>query len=141
VIAYFDTSALLPLIITEPASDRCRTVWDAADAVLCAELGYVEAAAALARARRSARMTDDEHAESVRRLDDLWEQLLSVPIDGHLVHEAARLAAEHALRAYDAVHCAAALRSADPSLVAVGGDRQLLAAWRASGHAVVDTSP
>ena len=141
MIAYFDTSALVPLIIAEPASRCCRSVWDAADAVLCAELGYVEAAAALARARRSARMTDDEHADALRRLDDLWGQLLSVPVDGHLVREAARLAGEHAVRAYDAVHCAAALRAADPSLVAVGGDRALLAAWRTSGHDVVDTSP
>jgi predicted nucleic acid-binding protein len=141
VIAYLDTSALVPLIIAEPPSSRCRSVWDAADAVMCAELGYVEAAAALARARRAARMTDAEHDESLRRLDDLWAQLLSVPVDGPIVRDAARLAREHALRAYDAVHCAAALRFADPSLVTVSGDRQLLAAWRASGLGVVDTSP
>jgi predicted nucleic acid-binding protein len=140
VIAYFDTSALVPLIIAEPASSRCRSVWDAADAVLCADLGYVEAAAALARARRAARMTDDEHQESLRRLDDLWGQLLAVPVDGFLVREAAGLAAEHALRAYDAVHCAAAGRLADSATVAVSGDQALLRAWSAEGLATIDPS-
>jgi predicted nucleic acid-binding protein len=140
VIVYLDTSALVPLIIAEPTSRRCRSVWDAADAVLCTELGHVEAASALARARRSARMTDVQHDEGLRRLGDLWDQLVSLPVDRSLVREAASLAAAHALRAYDAVHCAAALRHSGSSVVPASGDRELLAAWRASGLDVIDTS-
>jgi uncharacterized protein len=45
----------------------------------------------------------------------------------------------HGLRGYDAVHCAAALAVTEDDVVAASGDRDLLAAWRADGLAVVDT--
>jgi predicted nucleic acid-binding protein len=128
------------LIIAEPTSARCRRVWDAADAVLCVELGFVEAAAALARARRAARMSMDQHRDSLQRLDDLWDQVVVLPVDRSLVRHAAELADSHGLRGYDAVHCAAALHHADSSVVPASSDRELLGAWRASGLAVVDTS-
>lgn len=78
--------------------------------------------------------------ESLHRLDDLWDQVIALPVDGSLVREAATLAAVHALRGYGAVHCAAALRHADFSVVPTSADRDLLTAWRASGLAVIDTS-
>jgi len=140
MIAYLDTSAIVPLVVAEPTSARCRQLWNAADAVLCAALGYVEAVAALARAHRSARMTADQLAVSRQRLDDLWEQCIILPVDDLLVREAASLAVRHRLRGYDAVHCAAALRHRDSAVVPVTGDRDLLAAWRASGLDVADTT-
>jgi predicted nucleic acid-binding protein len=140
VIAYLDTSALVPLLVAEPTSARCRSVWDASDTVLTAELTLVEAAAALARAQRMDRMSGAQHRESLRRLDDLWDQLIALPVDTPLIRTAADLAAAHGLRGYDAVHCAAALRHADSGVVATAGDRGLLDAWQAVGLAVVDTS-
>jgi len=140
VIAYLDTSALVPLVVAEPTSPRCRRVWDEAEAVLSVELAYVETAAALARARRMGRLTTDQHREALRRWDDLWDQVVALPVDPRLVRTAAGLAAVHGLRGYDAVHCAAAAQHADSGVVATAGDRDLLGAWRASGLAVVDTS-
>ncbi len=140
MIAYLDTSALVPLLVAEPTSERCRRVWDRSEAVLTVELSYVEASAALARAQRIGRLTAVQHGEALRRWDDLWDQVVALPVETTLVRAAAGLAAVHGLRGYDAVHCAAALRHADSEVVATAGDRSLLDAWRAAGLAVVDTS-
>ena len=58
MIAYFDTSALLPLLIDEPGSERAGRLWDEADHVVSVRLIYVEARAALAQARRLERLAD-----------------------------------------------------------------------------------
>jgi uncharacterized protein len=140
VIAYLDTSAIVPLLIEEPGSALCRHVWDAADAVVCSELGYVEAAAALAQALRLERIRGNERAAALRVLDLAWSRIDVVPVHGSLLREAAALAGTFPLRGYDAVHCAAALRITAPELTAVSGDQQLLAAWRERGIAVIDTA-
>ena len=55
MIAYFDTSAVIPTIIDEPASVACVRLWDEADRVISVRLLYPEARAALARHGRPAR--------------------------------------------------------------------------------------
>jgi hypothetical protein len=140
VIAYLDTSALVPLLVDEPTSARCRQVWDRSEAVLTVEPAYVQAVAALARAQRMRRLTAAQHSEMLRRWKDLWDQVVALPVDTALVRTAAPLAGVHGLRGYDAVHCAAALHHADSDVAATSGDRDLLNAWRAAGLAVVDTS-
>ena len=62
-----------------------------------------------------------------------------VNVDDDLVRAAGALARAHALRGYDAVHCAAALRVVSATTVALAGDRDLLAAWRHEGLHVLDT--
>jgi uncharacterized protein len=57
VIAYFDTSAVMPLLIAEPGSDRAAALWDGADRVVSVRLVYPEARAALAQAERLGRLT------------------------------------------------------------------------------------
>ncbi len=63
-----------------------------------------------------------------------------IEFDSSLMHAAAEASARHALRGYDAVHCASGLRVASRALVAVSGDTALLAAWAREGIAVVDTN-
>jgi hypothetical protein len=115
-------------------------MWLAAEPGRTAELTYVEAAAALARAQRMGRLTMAQHGETLRRWDDLWDQVVVLPVDTALVRSAASLAAIHGLRGHDAVHCAAAVRHADSEVVGTAGDRDLLHARRTTGLAVVDTS-
>ncbi len=54
-------------------------------------------------------------------------------MDDSLVHRAAELAEAEALRAYDAVHLAAAVQVIEPDLVLVAGDRALLTAAESVG--------
>jgi predicted nucleic acid-binding protein len=140
VIAFLDTSAIVPLLIEEPSTAPCRRTWEAADAVVCTQLAFVETAAALARATRLRRMTAVERDVTTDRLEEFRRQLHAVVVDEALVREAAALTAQLPLRGYDAAHCAAALRLAGPGVVAVSGDRELLTAWRGNGLDVIDTS-
>jgi predicted nucleic acid-binding protein len=139
VIAYFDTSALVPLLIDEPATERSQEHWSTADRVVTVRLARVEARAALAQAARGSRISPAQLRSSTKGLDDLIAQLDLVDIDDELIHRASDLAESQALRAYDAVHLAAALRVADDELIVVAGDRALVAAASALGLAVATT--
>ncbi len=72
--------------------------------------------------------------------DDYWAQINVTEVDEALIQTAAEFAEEHALRGYDAVHCAAAAQVADTDLVAASGDRKLLTAWKELGVATFDTN-
>lgn len=138
MIVYFDTSALVPLIIREAGTAACREIWQLADRVVSSRLLYVEVAAALAQALGMGRLTGSEHAASLTSLDQLWSAMDVVEVDSELVVRAAELAFEQGLRRYDAVHCASAERLADPDLVVAAGDRRLLAALHAVGLDFID---
>ncbi len=141
MILYFDTSAIVPLLVLEPASENSRRLWDLGDAVLSTRLAFVETAAALAQAARLGRLSGSAHREAVARLDELWEEVNVLELDRHLMERAAELARVHALRGYDAVHAAAAESLVDRDVVAVSGDRALLSAWAELGLSTSDTTP
>jgi uncharacterized protein len=135
VIAYFDTSALVPLLIAEEGSASARHLWDAADRVASARLIYPEARAALAQARRLERLTARQIRSAVLELNDRYDQLDLVDLDDALARHSGDLAELHGLRGYDAVHLAAADSLRDPDLVLVAGDGLLLTAATAAGLA------
>ena len=135
MIAYFDTSALVPLLIAEEGSASVRHLWDAAGRVASARLIYPEARAALAQARRLERLTARQIRSAVRELDERYDQLDLIDLDDALARHGGELAEAYALRGYDAVHLAAAERLGDPDLVVVAGDRALLHAAEAEGLA------
>jgi hypothetical protein len=131
VIAYFDTSALIPLIVEEPGSDRASQVWDAAERVVTVRVAYPEGRAALARARRIGRLTPRAYRVARDGFEDLWRQLDRLEVTAGLAQRAGDLAEQLGLRAYDAVHLAAAETLApDPDVVVVAGDTELLNAAR-----------
>lgn len=140
MILYLDTSALVPLLVEEPASDRCTVLWDAADSVVTTRLAYVETAAALAQAHRLGRLTSVQHADALNGLEAIWTAMEIVHLDAPLMRRAAGLASDLALRGYDAVHAAAAEALSAPNLVAASGDRELLRAWRELGLSTSDTN-
>jgi uncharacterized protein len=136
VIAYFDTSAVIPLLVAEAGSRRAAALWDGADRVVSARLVYPEGRAALAQAHRLGRLTARQLRGSVRDLETCYEQLDVVEIDEQLTWRAGDLAEKHGLRGYDAVHLAAADRVRDPAVVLVAGDGALLHAATAEGLAI-----
>lgn len=138
MIAYFDTSALVSLVISEPSSETCGHIWDGADTVVGTRLVYVEASAAVAQAERMDRLSTSGARTSRGILEELWSAITVIELDQHLMVEAGRLAKLHALRGYDAVHCAAAVLVNDADLIGVSGDRRLLAGWRAEGVTTID---
>jgi uncharacterized protein len=140
VIAYFDTSALIPLLVDEPGSERAVRLWDAADNVVAVRLIYAEARAALAQATRTGRLAAADLVTAIDGLEALYASLDLLEVDAHLVRRAGELAQHHALRGYDAVHLAAAERVRDDAIVVVAGARGLCTAAGALGMAVAETS-
>ncbi|GAB3795990.1 hypothetical protein GCM10028798_05510 [Humibacter antri] len=69
----------------------------------------------------------------------MWDRVAVVEVDELLARNAAQDAERFKLRGFDALHCASARSTNSTDLVAVSGDRQLLAAWRPAGIATVDT--
>jgi uncharacterized protein len=138
VIAYVDASAVLPLVVAEPGSDRAGALWDGADRVVSVRLVYPEARAALAQAERLGRLTARQLRDAVTELDTLFEQIDLVEVDDVLARRAGELAEVRQLRGYDPVHIAAAVRVRDPSVVMVAGDGALLAAAAAEGMAIAE---
>lgn len=136
MIAYYDTSAIVPLLVEEPGTDAARVVWDEAIRTVTVAIAYAEARAAVAQARRIGRLTPAQARVAVDRLDAVYSQLDLVVIDDGLVRTAGALADAHGLRGYDAVHLAAAQALVDDDVVLVAGDRALLRGAEALGLAV-----
>lgn len=137
MIAYFDTSAFVPLLVKEGASDSCLEIWRGADQIVATRLLYVETSAALARAEASNRMSGRAHAKATAQRDELWSNVDVIELDEELMRRASEVAHKHGLRGYDAVHCAAAELLGGAETVAVSGDRQLLTAWQKLGVATL----
>ena len=133
MIAYFDTSAVVPLLIEEPASAGAVRLWDEATRIVSTHLLYPEARSALARAQRVGRLSEDQHTLAKHGLESLCRQVDQHIVTALLARRAGQLAEDHALRGYDAVHLAAAEASSDESLVVVSADLDLCAAASALG--------
>jgi predicted nucleic acid-binding protein len=137
VNAYFDTSALLKLLIEENGSDLAGALWDQADVVASNRLAYPEAQAAIAAARRSGRLTGRGPAQAKAGLEDLVRQLRVIEVSERIARAAGDLAERVALRGHDAVHLASALAAAgDALLVFVTWDIDLARAARSTGLAI-----
>ena len=106
---FWDTSAVVPLLVIEPASATVRRLADADPALVAWWATRTECISALARRRREGQLTARSEAATRRALDALagsWSEIL--PGDG-LRQRAERLLAVHPLRAADAFQLAAAL--------------------------------
>lgn len=130
MIAYFDTSAFLKLLLSEPGSAEARQLWTAADIALSSVLLYPEGRAALAVAARLRRL---ELAPARRAFEQLCTGVDLVGAEPDLLRRAGDLAEERALRGYDAVHLASAEAVGDRELVFVCADRRLVQAAGALG--------
>lgn len=138
MIAYFDVSGLLPLVLREPGTATVRRLWDAASVRVSSRLLYVEGAAVLTRARHADRLTDEQWRAATALLDGIWARLHVVNLGEELVRDAAELARQWGLPGNAAVHCASARRFAADDAVVVSGDRQLLTACRGLGLATAE---
>ncbi len=138
MIVYFDTSALLPLVIEEPSSQIAARLWDEAERVVSSRLVYPEGRAALAMALRIRRIDEQELRDAVDAFEILHDQLHIVEVTEGLVRSAGGMADQCDLRGYDAVHLASVQEIADSDVVLAAGDPGLLAAAEALGIAVAN---
>ncbi|HTO00197.1 MAG TPA: type II toxin-antitoxin system VapC family toxin [Microthrixaceae bacterium] len=139
MIAYFDTSAVVPLIIDESSSELCNRIWDESSRVVSARLLYPEARAALARAERMGRITQRQLRLAVVELESVVAEIDHVELTEAVARAAGELAETQGLRGYDAVHLASAESVADSDLVLIAADSDLVEAAAAIGLAVSNT--
>lgn len=136
-VTYFDTSALVPLVISEPSTNLCQQVWVRSERRVSSVVAKAELAAALAKAHRLGRIGRPERQDA---LDAAWRIFAAcdlITVNDALAESAARQALRRQLRGYDAVHVASSLLVAD-DVVCASGDRAMLAAWRDLGLATAD---
>lgn len=111
--------------MAEDGSELADELWEVATLKVSSQLIYPEGRAALAAAARVGRIGARALDRAVAHLEEVVSSVRRIGIDEALAHEAGRLAQEHALRGYDAVHLATALSVEDPKLVIVTWDGDL----------------
>lgn len=136
-ITCFDSSAFVKLLVDEPGSELAEQLWNEADAVAASRLALPEVSAALAAARRAARLDGAAERKVRREWSAYWAAIDVVELTTSVAADAAELAGRLLLGGADAVHLASALSlvAADPILVS--WDRRLSAAALDAGLPVV----
>jgi predicted nucleic acid-binding protein len=124
-LVYFDSSALVKLVVQEAGSDLAAELWDGCDVALASRLAYPEVRAALAASGRNHDLSGDD----LQTAEQAWEQysaaIRPVELTGAVERHAGQLARSYALRGADAMHLASALAIGDPDLIIAVWDRRL----------------
>ena len=135
-LVYFDSSALVKLVVDETGSELVATLWNACDVALSSRLAHPEVCAALAAAGRNHDLTESEVAAALADWEVFWGSMRQVELSADVERAAGSLAAVHQLRGADAVHLASALVLGSADLTVAVWDRRLHAGATAAGLAV-----
>jgi uncharacterized protein len=135
---FWDSSAVVPLLVPETASRSIRALY-AADPVMCAWWATdIECISALARRQRLGQLREDILTAALSRLDGLRAAWHEVEPSDEVRESAKRLLRVHDLRTADALQLAAAFFVAEArtsTLEGVSLDERLLGAARREGFA------
>ncbi len=129
---YFDSSALVKKFVIEPGSEAVLEMMEQADILATGLLSRAEVSAALAKAVRIRTLSRNMASDALDEFRMDWPNYVCITANNPLIYLADRLAWDHGLRGYDAVHLASALtwQSALGSLVIMATyDKQL---WQAA---------
>ncbi len=137
---FWDTSALVPLFLSEPASARARRIAAADSALVVWWATRTECVSAVARRRREGDLSAADEQRARRALEALSGEWSEVLPSAAVRQRAERLLAVHVLRAADALQLAAALlwsRGQTGTHAVVCLDERLRAAALAEGFQVL----
>jgi uncharacterized protein len=139
-VRFWDSLAVVPLLVAEAATDVARTALREDAAMIVWRLTGTEIISALFRRRRAEEIDEAGVAAAQRRLAALEARWTAVEDLDPVVRRARRLLSTHSLRSADALQLAAALIACDehPELLPlVTLDDRLAQAARREGFAVV----
>jgi uncharacterized protein len=137
---FWDSSALVPLCVEEPATDAALALLKDDPQVAIWWTTPVECASAIARLERDGALASDAAAEAFGRLDRLAETWFEVEPHDEVREVARRLLRVHPLRAADALQLAAAYIVSErrpPTLEVVTLDDRVRQAGLKEGFVVV----
>lgn len=106
---FWDSSALVPLVLKQPRTDRARRLLEEDPEPVVWWGSAVECASAIARVYRDGHLTPREEQDARALLDALRVSWFEVQPGDGLREQALRLLRLHPLRAADALQLAAAL--------------------------------
>jgi hypothetical protein len=132
-LVYFDSSALVKLVVEEDGTDLAAELWDGCDAALASRLAYPEVRAALAAACRNHDLSEQDLDTAEQAWEQYWAAVRPVELTAAVERQAGQLARSHSLRGADAVHLASALAIGDPDLILAAWDRRLHAGAATAG--------
>ena len=135
-IIYFDSSALVKLVVNEAGSGLAAALWNSCDAALSSRLAYPEVCAALAAAGRNHDLTASETSAAIREWEVFWASMRSVELSSDVEQQAGQLARHHHLSGADSIHLASALALQTTDLMFAVWDKRLHAGALASGLAL-----
>ena len=137
---FWESSALVALVVEQPATARMRTLLeDDADLAVWV-LTDVEVRSAIERLAREGALSREGVEACLHKADLFWEQLRVIDLIGSVKQRAKRLLARHPLRAADALQLGAALLASDDGpegLELVTLDSRLAEAARREGFRVL----
>jgi uncharacterized protein len=138
-VVCFDSSAFVKLVVEEVGSEIAARLWDEADVVTASRLAFPEVHAALAAARRTARLDPASERRARRDWEEFWSATRVVELTAAVAAAAATLARRLILSGADAVHLASAMTMVDAQPILVAWDTRLRAAAREAGLVVAPT--
>ena len=141
---FWDSSAIIPLILEEAASGRIRDLYTGDRDMLVWWGTLIECHSGLARRERAGLIPGDVRVNTDRALRELSLHWTEVEPVSSIREVAIRLLGVHDLRAADALQLASAVlsRSEEPRLLEfVCLDRRLAAAASKEGMVVLDEGP
>jgi predicted nucleic acid-binding protein len=140
MVRFWDTSAIIPLVVAEPGSSRAKSWFQQDTEIIVWTLTRVELLSAIARRRREEPKSSSQLVAARRDLLRAWDKWSEVTAVEMVRRLAERLVLSHPLRAADALQLGAALTAAesDPgSLEFVTFDRNLADAAAREGLPVL----
>jgi uncharacterized protein len=139
-LVYFDSSALVKLVVDEHGSDLAAALWDGCDAAVASRIAYPEVCAALASAQRNHDLDARSARTAQHSWDEFWAAVRPVELTAEVEHHAGSLARRHALRGADAIHLASASVARSADVIVAVFDRRLHAGALAEGMRVAPRS-
>lgn len=141
---FWDSSAIVPLVVEEKSSSWAMKLYDADPIVLVWWGTEVECVSALVRLERQRAASTSDLATALQRMAALkssWQEIQAVEV---VRETAVRMLRVHELRAADSLQLSAAIIASQyrpSSLEFVSLDERLKSAARREGFALVDYSP
>lgn len=141
---FWDSSAIVPLVVEEKSSSWAMKLYDADPIVLVWWGTEVECVSALVRLERQRAASTSDLATALQRMAALkssWQEIQAVEV---VRETAVRTLRVHELRAADSLQLSAAIIASQyrpSSLEFVSLDERLKSAARREGFALVDYSP
>lgn len=139
-LVYFDSSALVKLVVDEDGSELASQLWDGCDAALSSRLAYPEVCAALAAAARNRELSRAGLRAALGSWEEFWAAMRPVELTETVASRAGALARTAALRGADAVQLASVIALGSADVIFAVWDRRLHAGALAQGITVAPST-